>query len=255
MADNDCVEFLQWALPRIELNWPGFRKVRRQVCRRLKGRIQSLGISGFNAYRTYISEHPEEWVVVDGFCRITISRFLRDRGVFATLGSRVLPAITLRAGVEGRSVAAWSAGCASGEEVYSLKIFWEQCVAARASDVAFSVVGTDMDETVLERARQGCYEAATLTELPAEMGGAVLRCGGRPLLREDDAARGGGLCPTGYSKGSATRALRPHSLPQPGVHVLCPGAAGADAAASGDALATWRRPCYRRARKPARGSH
>jgi len=33
MNDNDCVEFLQWALPRLHLRWPGFRKVRAQVCK------------------------------------------------------------------------------------------------------------------------------------------------------------------------------------------------------------------------------
>ena len=35
MKDSDCVTFLQWALPRLHFRWPGFRKVRRQVCRRI----------------------------------------------------------------------------------------------------------------------------------------------------------------------------------------------------------------------------
>jgi chemotaxis protein methyltransferase CheR len=38
-ANDDCVAFLQWALPRLALNWPGFRRVRRQVCRRLQQRM------------------------------------------------------------------------------------------------------------------------------------------------------------------------------------------------------------------------
>ena len=38
--DTDCTAFLQWALPQIDLRWPGFRKVRRQVCRRLKARMR-----------------------------------------------------------------------------------------------------------------------------------------------------------------------------------------------------------------------
>ena len=168
VTDSDCVAFLQWALPRLALNWPGFRRVRRQVCRRLKRRIRGLGLSSFAAYRAYVCQYPEEWAVIDGFCRITISRFFRDRGVFSALGASVLPSLAQRARAEGRGVAAWSTGCASGEEAYSLKILWEQCVGARTPAVTLSVLGTDVDETVLDRARRGCYEAATLRELPKD---------------------------------------------------------------------------------------
>jgi len=38
MKDVDCIAFLQWALPRLGLNWPGIRKVRRQVCKRIAAR-------------------------------------------------------------------------------------------------------------------------------------------------------------------------------------------------------------------------
>ena len=37
ISDADCTAFLQYALPRLNLRWPGFRKVRRQVCKRLFG--------------------------------------------------------------------------------------------------------------------------------------------------------------------------------------------------------------------------
>lgn len=44
MKDSDCVAFLRWTLPRLGLEWRGFRKVRRQVCRRLSGRLRELGL-------------------------------------------------------------------------------------------------------------------------------------------------------------------------------------------------------------------
>ena len=40
MTDQDCILLLQWALPRLRLQWPGFRKVRRQVCKRVSSRMQ-----------------------------------------------------------------------------------------------------------------------------------------------------------------------------------------------------------------------
>jgi hypothetical protein len=53
-ADTSCVEFLRWALPRLELRWAGFRTVRRQVCRRLRQRLDALGLANLDAYRAYL---------------------------------------------------------------------------------------------------------------------------------------------------------------------------------------------------------
>ena len=121
MNDPDCTAFLQWALPQISLRWPGFRKVRRQVCKRLKRRIHDLQLANFAAYRARLEDDPSEWEVVDRCCHITISRFFRDRGVFEALRRRVLPDIAAHAKQEGRAAQIWSAGCAAGEEPYTLK--------------------------------------------------------------------------------------------------------------------------------------
>jgi chemotaxis protein methyltransferase CheR len=61
VTDRDCVDFLRWALPQIGLRWEGFRKVRRQVCRRLRRRLDALGLEDLGAYRAYLREHPNEW--------------------------------------------------------------------------------------------------------------------------------------------------------------------------------------------------
>jgi chemotaxis protein methyltransferase CheR len=47
--DKDCTAFLQWALPQIELRWPEFRKVRNQVCKRLRVRMRDLGLDNYSA--------------------------------------------------------------------------------------------------------------------------------------------------------------------------------------------------------------
>jgi len=56
----DCTAFLEWALPRLELRWPGFRKVRRQVCKRLTRRMRDLGLDSFAAYRARLEADPTE---------------------------------------------------------------------------------------------------------------------------------------------------------------------------------------------------
>jgi chemotaxis protein methyltransferase CheR len=156
MRDEECVAFLQWALPRLGLAWPGFRKVRRQVCRRVAHRLDELGLPGTAPYRAYLEAHPEEWPLLDDLCRITISRFWRDRAVFETLQDEVLPVL-------GPVVSAWSVGCASGEEPFSLVL------AADVAQVELEVLATDIDPVLLARASTGCYPESSLRDLPEHL--------------------------------------------------------------------------------------
>ncbi len=160
-ADDDCVSFLQWALPRLGKRWPGYRKVRRQVCRRARRRAAELHLHNLAAYRTHLEAHDDEWAALDALTHVTISRFYRDRGVFGFLETTLLPAIA-RPGV----LRAWSAGCASGEEPYTLAIVWELALAARFPDTELEVLATDVEPAVLERARAARYAPGSLRELP-----------------------------------------------------------------------------------------
>ena len=169
MNDEDCATFLQWALPQLSLRWKGFRKVRRQVCKRLKRRMNDLGLADLAAYRARLEGDPAEWRLLDDCCHITISRFFRDRGVFEMLRRRVLPDIAARAKQEGREARIWSAGCASGEEPYTLKILWDLEVTKSCPGVALSLIATDVDTAMLSRARDACFEATSLHELPVHL--------------------------------------------------------------------------------------
>ena len=74
----NCVDFLQWALPQMGYAWPGFRRVRRQVCKRVGRRLRDLHLGNMDAYRRYLEAAPDEWRILDRFCGIPISRFGRD---------------------------------------------------------------------------------------------------------------------------------------------------------------------------------
>jgi len=169
VRDPDCIAFLQWALPQLELRWPGYRKVRRQVCRRLARRISDLQLANLDAYRERLEADPGEWQVLDQCCHITISRFFRDGRIFEVLRTRVLPDVAARAKRERREALVWSAGCASGEEPYTLKIVWDLEIARHHPGVSLSLTATDIDATMLARASEGCFEATSLRELPLEL--------------------------------------------------------------------------------------
>jgi chemotaxis protein methyltransferase CheR len=143
------VTFLQQTLPRLGRRWAGYRKVRRQVCRRIRHRIEELGLEDFDAYREHLEARPDEWAVLDGLMNVTISRFNRDRGVFEFLRDEVLE--------PGMRV--WSAGCASGEEPYTLALLCE----------GLDILATDVDPHMLRRAEAAQYPPSALHELPEEL--------------------------------------------------------------------------------------
>jgi chemotaxis protein methyltransferase CheR len=149
------------------MRWSGFRRVRRQVWRRIGQRLAELHLPDPDAYRTYLESHPDEWVVLDSFCRIPISRFLRDAPVFDRLAMDVLPALAAAALDRGEGrLRAWSAGCAAGEEPYSLRLLWRFRLRDRFPQVVFEVVATDIDEPLLARARAARYRSSSLREVP-----------------------------------------------------------------------------------------
>lgn len=168
MKDADCVEFLQWALPKLELRWPGFRRVRRQVCKRIGRRLRALDLRTLGQYRERLTADADEWAMVDAACRITVSRFYRDKEIFAMLRRKVVPALTAAARAEKRSVRCWSIGCASGEEVNSLKVLWAADIAPEFPEIDFEIIGTDADPAMIYRALKGCFSRGSLKDMPPE---------------------------------------------------------------------------------------
>ncbi len=167
MEDSTCVAFLQWALPRMGLRWAGVRRVRRQVCKRIGRRLGALGIADIAAYRARLEADPDEWRALDGLCRIPISRFFRGREAFAHLGRVVLPALARAAAARGETrLRCWSAGCASGEEPYSLSLLWTLGAASGSPRLGLEIVATDADAHLIERARAARYGAGSLKDLP-----------------------------------------------------------------------------------------
>ena len=168
MKDSDCIEFLRWALPPLRMHWPGFRKVRGQVCKRIGRRLGELELADVAAYRTYLEREPHEWKALDGLCRVTVSRFYRDKGVFRFLEHEVLPELCRRALPGGRStLGLWSAGCGSGEEPYTLALLWRLRLSEQFTGLGIRIVATDSDANMIRRGGEACYSQSSLKDLPA----------------------------------------------------------------------------------------
>ena len=188
MKDHDGIEFLQWALPHLNMRWSGFRKVRKQVFKRIQHRMDELGLCNSAGYRAYLEQHADEWVVLDGLCRVSISRFYRDHSLFKTLQEKVLP--DLARNFDESGLRCWCAGCAGGEEPYSLAIMWDRELAAQLPEHRLRILATDTDAVQLERGRRACYPPSALRELPADWReGAFTLDGGVYSLRPEHRMR------------------------------------------------------------------
>jgi chemotaxis protein methyltransferase CheR len=157
-------------LPRLGLQWRGYRKVRRIVRRRIERRLAELHLTDAEAYRRYLEARPEEWAFLDQACRIPVSRFYRDRAVFEGLERLVLPALTAAVRARGETtLRCWSVGCAAGEEPYTLAIVWRLRVAPRFPGVRLCIVATDVDPEMIAQATRACYRVHALGDLPADL--------------------------------------------------------------------------------------
>lgn len=164
MSSKKGTSFLQWALPKMGYRWDGFRKPRNQVLSHICDRIQDLGLSGgFDEYKRYLDNHPEEWDTLDKLCDVTISKFFRDRKVWDYLCNEILHGI-----LNDEPASIWSIGCCNGEESYSLAIISEQLTEKRDKNLTsddMHILASDRNEQVLKRARNGCYPEGALKEL------------------------------------------------------------------------------------------
>jgi len=93
---------------------------------------------------------------------VTISRFFRDRRLWEFLWAQVLPEIVSRF-PDGIKI--WSAGCACGEEPYSLSIVWDQL----SVDTELEILATDVNTSCIDRARAGKYGHGSLKEVAKDL--------------------------------------------------------------------------------------
>lgn len=168
--------FLKEVLPGLGLDWRRHR--RRGVRRRVAERMRALGLRSLGEYQDLLARDLREKDRLKTLLGVTISRFFRDAHVFDYLADKVWPAW------EGRKrVVFFSAGCAGGEEPYSLAIHWQE---KGPPGVRAVILALDIDEDSLTRAREGFYTSASLKEVPEEVKARWFRPEGRGRRLIDD---------------------------------------------------------------------
>lgn len=135
--------------------------LRQSVEDRIRGAMADQSIRGFDLYLSALDRDPTVFAALAASLTIGETYFFREPGQFEYLRNTVVPQL-LRDRGPGASLRAWSAGCAAGEEAYSLAIMFRELGLSGSAEV----IGTDLSEERLARAREGAYSSWSLRGVP-----------------------------------------------------------------------------------------
>ncbi len=137
--------------------------------RRLRLRMLATRTKNYQEYTGLLERKPDEFNKFLDALSINVTEFFRDPDVFDVVKKTVIPELIQRKEAGGNKVIrVWSAGCAYGQEAYSLAILLKEAVSERP-DFLIRVWGTDVDGDALEKAEKAEYRARDLKELSKDI--------------------------------------------------------------------------------------
>jgi len=141
---------------------------KRYVERRVAVRLNALGLHTYHQYAAHLDAHPDEYHRLLDTLTINVTQFFRDPEVFTLFREQVLPTVVqAKLARRQRILRVWSAGCATGEEAYSLAMSLLDAVdRTGASTIIPTVIGTDIDRSALATAKKAEYPVRQLAHIP-----------------------------------------------------------------------------------------
>jgi chemotaxis protein methyltransferase CheR len=127
--------------------------------RRLLVRVRALRLASLSEYSGYLAAHPEEVGPLQKALSIKVTGFFRNRSCFTFLEEKVVPDLVRRS--DRRPIAAWSAGCATGEEAWSLAALFASALPP-GDEGRVRILATDLDEGALGVARHAVFSGRAL---------------------------------------------------------------------------------------------
>jgi two-component system CheB/CheR fusion protein len=164
--EQELVHLLEYLHRARGLDLSGYKRV--GLLRRLTKRMRSVGIEGFGDYLTYLETHPNEYTGLLDTLLINVTAFFRDDLPWEYVRTDIVPALVERKAPTD-PIRVWCAGCASGEETYTLAMVIAEVIGIEAFQERVKLYGTDLDNDALAKARLGAYSESDLADVPAPL--------------------------------------------------------------------------------------
>lgn len=160
----------------------------REKClkRRIDVRLRATGVHGYLEYMAVLKKDPSEYDRLFDALTINVTNFFRDKSAYRIIEDTVIPELVSSKKREGkRIIRVWSAGCASGEEPYSMAILFHKILGERIGDYLISIYATDIDDKVMEKAKRAEYEAGTVSGVDEKILRRYFNCNLKYNLKEE----------------------------------------------------------------------
>ena len=151
------------------------RYKRPTILRRLQRRMVATGMRKLSDYRRYLLHHSEEYSRLVASFLINVTEFFRDAAPLyrtpragTARSDRLCP-------YPWNELRFWSAGCATGDEAYSLAILLLEALGEEVDQFTIQIFATDLDEEAVAFARRGLYPVSSVTSVPRTCAPAILR--------------------------------------------------------------------------------
>ncbi|MBD1999003.1 PAS domain S-box protein [Leptolyngbya sp. FACHB-541] len=141
---------------------------RSSLKRRVHKRMASRGINRFEDYLDYLEVYPNEFAELFNTILINVTSFFRDQAAWSYLQEHIITSL-IWGKPEDEPIRVWSAGCASGEEAYTLAIVLAEILGDEQFRQRVKVYATDVDEEALAQARQSSYSTKELEPVSLEL--------------------------------------------------------------------------------------
>lgn len=139
------------------------------VVSRLTKRLRNLGLGSFAQYLDFLRQNPAEVATMFNCITTNVTKFFREEQHFAFLRQEYLPRLEVAAkGQAGKKIRVWSAGCATGEEPYTLAMVFHHFFAGK-NGWDIKILASDVNTETLEKARKGVYSRQEVENVPFEL--------------------------------------------------------------------------------------
>lgn len=155
---------LDYVMEKRGLDFSGYSPV--MLARRMGHRLSAANSNDFHGYLSFIKKNTNEIDKLIDVITINVSRFFRDTLTFEVLADRILPAIVLeKIQHQDHSLRIWSAGCAMGEEPYSVAILIHELFRKEGITMNLHIFATDIDTRVLKGAKKAVYPISSVENI------------------------------------------------------------------------------------------
>jgi two-component system CheB/CheR fusion protein len=173
---NLLIEFLRRSR---RFDFSGYKQA--SLMRRIEKRMRAVRVSSYAHFIDYLEVHPDEFPQLFNTILVNITSFFRDSAAWDRVVSDVVPQL-LASKTPDQSLRVWSAGCASGQEAYTLAMVLAEALGRQQCLKRVKIFATDIDDEALAQARKGSYKAGDVAGVPPDLLGKYFTADGERIV-------------------------------------------------------------------------